>query len=541
MSTFFESSIRMRKLLLILILVLVFCQLGGLSARADWETVNMGGETYITFRSFCKFYDMSPAPVGSSERFEISGKYGRLRFKADSREAFINGVKYWLGSAVVMRSDGQLLLPKVDLIKTIEPVLRPDHIDKTIVRGVIIDPGHGGSDNGAVARTGLMEKNLALNTALRLGKILKKNQLKVIFTRTSDSFPSLVQRAQYTERYPGYIFVSVHYNQGTSISKGVETFCLTPRFAASTADEGHMRSRDKYSQTGNTNDEKNILLASCIHSEIIKLHPLDSDRGVKRARFAVLRRALTPAVLVEGGFVSNTNGDLRLLASPTYREALAQRIAQGILNYIGIMNGTPTLPQPEKPKETSALDYLFRAKENKPTQLQASAKPSTPIPSISTLSNSSAPSTLSKSSSNNSPPAIITSTQIASSTASLMIQESEQVLQPHAKKAAVDLNPQKSDSASSNSSNSNIKTSNNSADNRNSSNQVQASPAIALREQINIANKSRSIQESYPEHQSIPHHEMHEDDESEAESTHTASEVNSTPEAMPLPYERSGL
>ena len=463
----------MKKLLLSVMLVLALCQPMDLTAaRTDWETVTMGGESYVTFRSFCKFYNLSSPPVGNPERFEVSGKYGRMRFKADSRECFINGVKYWLGSAVVMRSDGQLLLPKVDVIKTIEPVLRPDHIDKTPVRGVIIDPGHGGTDNGAVARTGLMEKNLALNTALRLGKILKKNNLRVVFTRTSDSFPSLVQRAKYTDRYPGYIFVSVHYNQGTSISKGVETFCLTPRFASSTADEGHKRSCDAYTQAGNTNDEENILLASCIHSEIIKLHPLESDRGVKRARFAVLRRALTPAVLIEGGFVSNTHGDLRLLASPTYREALAQRIAQGILNYINIMNGTP---EPQKVEETSVLDYLFRAKDNKPENkpLLTTEKPPAPTELIQVPSPTPA--------GDQSSPAVVP------------------LISRISRESAALNSPAKSPSSAQNTS------------------KKDASSQLSLREQINIANKSRSIQESYPEHQSIPKHELHEDDASDAE------------------------
>jgi len=173
-------------------------------------------------------------------------------------------------------------------------------------RTVVIDPGHGGEDGGATEGR-VFEKHLNFDVARRLEIQLQRRGYKTIMTRTRDEFISLSQRSNLANRTRESIFVSIHFNSASRTSAyGVETFY--------------------YSYSG-------YQLASRVHSSVCrKLRP--EDRGVKKAAFSVLRNTKSPAVLVEGGFLSNSSERARCL-QPWYRQALAESIAVGIDVYAG--------------------------------------------------------------------------------------------------------------------------------------------------------------------------------------------------------------
>lgn len=171
-------------------------------------------------------------------------------------------------------------------------------------RTVVIDPGHGGHDKGG--RWGLVyEKHLCLDTAARLEANLKKRGYKVVMTRRSDYFVSLPQRVAIGGAQYKPIFVSIHYNYTwKNHVAGLETFYYSAesRPLAAMIQEGMLR-RVK-----------------------------TNNRGVKSARYYVIRNAKCPAVLVECGFVSH--GTERERAKKAwYRQALADGIAEGIVRY----------------------------------------------------------------------------------------------------------------------------------------------------------------------------------------------------------------
>ncbi|WP_193213459.1 N-acetylmuramoyl-L-alanine amidase family protein [Luteolibacter marinus] len=171
-------------------------------------------------------------------------------------------------------------------------------------RTVVIDPGHGGHDKGG--QWGLVyEKHLALDTATRLETELKKRGFRTVMTRRSDYFISLPERVRITKRYSDAIFVSVHYNYTWKQQvSGLETFFCT----------GQSRS-----------------LASNVHAGMMsKVRVV--NRGVKFARFYVIRNNTCPAILVECGFVSNADERARM-KSAWFRQALAEGIADGIVRY----------------------------------------------------------------------------------------------------------------------------------------------------------------------------------------------------------------
>jgi N-acetylmuramoyl-L-alanine amidase len=172
---------------------------------------------------------------------------------------------------------------------------------------VIVDPGHGGKDPGAIGLGGLREKDVILPIAQQVASLLEQQGIQAVMTRTSDYFVDLAPRATMAERANADLFVSIHANAiGPSRPdvSGLETY---------------------YYSSGQR-------LAQTIHSSI--LQNLDvKDRGIRRARFYVLRKTSMPSVLVEVGFVTGRD-DAAKLSNPAYRSQMAQAIARGILLYI---------------------------------------------------------------------------------------------------------------------------------------------------------------------------------------------------------------
>lgn len=171
-------------------------------------------------------------------------------------------------------------------------------------RMVIIDAGHGGHDTGGQWGR-VYEKHLALDTSVRLEAHLKKMGYNTVMTRRSDYFVSLPTRMTAANRYKNAIFISIHYNytwkQGVS---GIETFYHSQ--------QSHKLARD-------------------VHRGVMSRVKV-VDRGVKYARYYVIRNCNLPSVLVEGGFVSNSNERSRMKTA-WFRDAIARGIADGVQSF----------------------------------------------------------------------------------------------------------------------------------------------------------------------------------------------------------------
>jgi N-acetylmuramoyl-L-alanine amidase len=312
----------------------------------EWGTATYNGREYVTLQSFCTFYGFYYQAPSANSYFTSRSAGHSIRLKLGASDLYLDGTHYVM-SFPVEGADRDWLVSRMDVIKLFDPVLRPTEISgRHSIRGVVIDPGHGGSDNGAVSARGGMEKNYTIDTAYRLEAILRAAGLKTVLTRRTDVFVDLYERAHIASLYPDYAFVSIHYNSATPEARGLETYCLSPRGAASTSSNYLTRS-DIQKLPGNDYDAANIVLASMVHSEIIRLNPGDptADRGVKRARFVVIKQNVLPAILVEGGFVSNRMEAARV-NQPDYRQKLAEDIARGVIRFANVM-GNRRLELPE--------------------------------------------------------------------------------------------------------------------------------------------------------------------------------------------------
>lgn len=316
------------------------------ASQATWRIQRLGGRDYLPLSQVAGFYHLKMAARGD-RGVTLQSDSRRMDFAKGSREARIDGVKHWLSFPVQYYS-GQFFVSRMDLAKTIDPVMRPHRIPGLQpVRTVVLDPGHGGHDRGAVNRFGA-EKNFNFDVSKRVARYLRERGVRVVMTRDRDVFIPLEARpalaARLDKANPGTIFVSIHFNaaaERTSLATGFEIFTLTPRGAPNSHDSFLTR-RSFSAEPGHRQDHASQVLATSIHHAMLGRVPM-FDRGVKRARFAVLRRATVPAVLVEGGFMSNPR-DARLMADVEWRERLSESIALGIMEFIEL---TRTKQQPK--------------------------------------------------------------------------------------------------------------------------------------------------------------------------------------------------
>ena len=295
--------------------------------EAAWKLVTLDGQEYVTVKGIKEFYKFT-AVERSGATVALRSARLVLRLRSGSQEMYVNGVKFMLSLPVTSQGN-DVLVSRIDLSKLIDPVLRPSHIAKgPPFTTVVVDPGHGGHDSGARGVFG-NEETYTLDTSLRLARLLQARGLKVLMTRTRDSYPSLPQRVAAANAAPSSIFVSVHFNSGGSNAQGVETYALAP--------QGTNRSRKEDNENdavrfrGNSRDSENIALATAVHASM--LYQLKAvDRGVLRDRWLLLKGIQTPGILVEGGFITSP-AECAKIHTPQYRERLAGSIAAGIMNY----------------------------------------------------------------------------------------------------------------------------------------------------------------------------------------------------------------
>jgi N-acetylmuramoyl-L-alanine amidase len=223
-------------------------------------------------------------------------------------------------------------------------------------RRIVIDAGHGGHDPGTIGRGGLEEKDLVLDVALRLEKMLRGELgTDVIMTRSTDVFVPLEDRTAIANSRDADLFLSIHANSSRSSSaRGIETYILN--FAADPHAE-EVAARENSISAATLKDLQRLVKAIALNSKIDESRDFASsiheslvarvkagrgdiqDRGVRTAPFYVLIGATMPSVLAEISFVSNPE-DERLLRTPDYREKIARSLFEGVKSYLEGLNRT---------------------------------------------------------------------------------------------------------------------------------------------------------------------------------------------------------
>ncbi|MHC4871165.1 MAG: N-acetylmuramoyl-L-alanine amidase family protein [Planctomycetota bacterium] len=311
----------------------------------------------IKVSDFAETYSLHINAEFSNNRIEFFNNKIRLTLIPGMDKIVYNGVKYSLStpphfesSTLIIPSSISALLPRAVKQKQYpeaDTYFTFDRINTNIT--VIIDPGHGGNDPGAIGRRGLKEKDVNLNVGLYLNKFLRKANVNVVMTRKNDRFLTLQQRAKIANQTRNSIFISIHANSAKNRSAyGIETFVLSDNISnysrsRKAAAKYNVRKSNRmlYGHGKRTALDKicrearkdSITLASRIQKETIRTSR-DRNRGVRKENLHVLRESyFAPAVLVEVGFLSNYASE-RKLKTNSYQKKLAYGISKGIINYL---------------------------------------------------------------------------------------------------------------------------------------------------------------------------------------------------------------
>jgi len=345
-----------------IILISLFCisnlfGCAGVPVREDFSTYRINGTEYISLVDFCQQRNLTWEYDPFTRRITFGDGAHEVNLRTGESLATVDGNSRSLNYPVV--SDrGRVLIPDsfrkrtLDILfgRAISPPERRTSLAKIGIKKIIVDPGHGGKDPGAIGRSGLMEKNVNLDISRKLAKLLRSEGIEVVMTRNSDVFISLNRRTKIANRQTPDLFISVHANANHSRKmQGFEVYCIT-----STPNKDSKRAASSASSLPPDIDKKNIVnsanlrrvLWDMVHTsnraDSIELSGLVSESmgrsssarisGTKYANFYVLKNTQMPAILVEVGYLSNSEEE-RSLKSSRYRQQVAEAINRGIKQY----------------------------------------------------------------------------------------------------------------------------------------------------------------------------------------------------------------
>ena len=194
---------------------------------------------------------------------------------------------------------------------------------------VVLDPGHGGQDSGAKCG-GVLEKDLTLDVTRRIDRLLDSEGIATLMTRVGDTYVSLADRAAFANRVRNCIFVSIHFNEDNKpVASGVETYYAAHQITAGSFLASWLPFLWRPLSDSPNAESQN--LAGFVQEALVA-RTRAVDRGIQARQFFVIANVTSPAVLIEGGFLTNKE-DISKLASEDYRDQIAAAVADGILRY----------------------------------------------------------------------------------------------------------------------------------------------------------------------------------------------------------------
>ncbi len=311
-------------------------------------TRKFGGVDYVSVADVATRLGLKLATSDRGRKVRLSVNNVRADLENDSRDTAINGVRVVLGDPV-QGAGGQLFVSRIDFERCLAPLLRPGYgvAPRAAPRIVVLDPGHGGRDNG----TSVNEKTYALDVARRAKVLLEAAGLRVVLTRDADIALELGQRSDFANAQRADLFVSIHFNAVANdvATSGVQVFTFAPATQHAAEWWSTLRGSDphleKTEMPVNRHDHWSAVLAQGLHRHLVA-DLKATDRGKKIAHWGVLRGLECPGVLVECGFLTST-AEAKKIAAPAYRQKIAEALVAGIRDYAAAVEaarprGAPT-------------------------------------------------------------------------------------------------------------------------------------------------------------------------------------------------------
>ena len=333
-------------------------------AAGEWQVIKVNGHDYLSVDNVSKFYGLPAEVVPSGAKIQSETADHPLEFVSGSREAMINGARSWLCFPVI-EQEGKVLVSRTDVAKTIEPLVRPHRVPNVgKVQTVVLDPGHGGHDTGTIGSNGLLEKDLVLDVAKRLGKLLESRLgAEVVYTRQDDTFIPLETRTAIANRERADLFISIHANSShDSDARGVETYYLN---FTSSPEALEVAARENAVSEKSIHELQDLVKKIALKEKIEESREFAANvqqslfttlagrgvrnRGVKKAPFIVLIGANMPSILAEISFVSNPT-DAKRLKTSDYRQKIAEALYRGVAKYVSGLSGLKVASKVSQPE-----------------------------------------------------------------------------------------------------------------------------------------------------------------------------------------------
>ena len=284
-----------------------------------------GKRKYLDLRKVARHFGFkaSEKTIDKDRIITLTTAHGETIVFTAAKQLFtVSGTTASLSYPVLWKN-GLFLLEKTDFTEFLEPLLNTSLIPRRVIKTIVIDPGHGGTDQGA-AHGKLLEKTLNLIMARRVAAILRARGYQVSMTRTTDKTTTLQERCDFAAKMKPDLFLSIHCNsaEDTAIN-GVEVFIANPPGVPSfgTTNIGKTGAATPYQRTS-------ALWAYHTQRALVSATKA-TDRGIKRKQFKVIIDSPAPSMLAELGFLSNDKEREEML-KPAYQDKLACALCDGI-------------------------------------------------------------------------------------------------------------------------------------------------------------------------------------------------------------------
>jgi len=325
-------------------------------SRVALPTYNIGGVTYVPLVSLCESENISWEYDTFTRTVHLSKGVHKINLMVGQRLVVVDDMPQYLRYPVDIYQ-GTVALPCKFKEQVLDSLFKERYPERQIalplsrIKKIVIDAGHGGKDPGTIGKLGLREKDVNLDIAKRLSKLLRADGIGVVMTRSVDSFIPLERRVAIANDSGTDLFISIHSNANRVRSlNGLEVYYISPNVSDSKralyCAQNAALNLDKSCFASNPSLNLKAILWDMIHTsnraESVRLargvcSAIDNNLntkvlGIKGASFYVLKGARIPAILIETGFLSNYQEE-RLMKNVYYRQQIAESIEQGIQKY----------------------------------------------------------------------------------------------------------------------------------------------------------------------------------------------------------------
>ncbi len=324
--------------------------------REALPTYNIDGVTYVPLVSLCESENIAWEYDTFTRTANLSKGAHKINLMVGQRLVVVDGMSQYLKHPVDIYQ-GTVVLPFKFKEQVLDSLFKERYPERKItlpltrIKRIVVDAGHGGKDPGTIGKRGLREKDVNLDIAKRLSKLLRADGVDVVMTRSSDNFISLERRVDIANNSKADLFISIHSNANRVRSlNGLEVYYISPNvsdskralYCAQNAALNLDKSYFAFSPSLNLKATLWDMIHTSNRAESVRLarnvcSAIDNNLntkvlGIKGAPFYVLKGAQMPAVLIETGFLSNFQEE-RMMKNTYYRQQIAESIEQGILKY----------------------------------------------------------------------------------------------------------------------------------------------------------------------------------------------------------------